>query len=256
MNYKGLSAKKYELKIESDMLKNAIFISGAGQRIGLYLAKKFLQEADYPVVFSYRSERPGVAELKALGAIGIQVDFDEADSIEQLLAFLNQRVGSLRAIIHNASTWAADTQIASDFSLYQSMFKVHVEVPYQLNIALKPLLDASDSPLKDIVAITDSSIGLANDRHIAYLSSKAALSNMSRNFAKKYAPAIKVNEIAPGLIRFNEHDSLEYKQKRLAQSAIAIEPGEQVVWQAVCYLLTSPYVTGTSMPVDGGRPLI
>lgn len=238
------------------MLQNAIFISGAGQRIGLHLAKQFLQQTNYPVVFTYRSERSGVAELVAMGAIGIKIDFDETNAVEQLVAVLSQRVGSLRALIHNASTWADDAQVAADFKLYESMFKVHVEVPYQLNIALKPLLDLSDSAFKDIVAITDSSVTLPNDQHIAYLSSKAALSNLTRNFAKKYAPAIKVNEIAPGLIRFNEFDSAEYKEARLAQSAIAIEPGEAVIWQAVNYLLNSPYITGTTLPVDGGRPLI
>lgn len=238
------------------MVQNAIFITGAGQRVGLYLAKQFLQQTNYPVVFTYRSEREGVADLIALGAIGVQVDFDEADSIERLVATLQQQVGSLRAVIHNASTWASDAQVADDFGLYTSMFKVHVEVPYQLNIALKPLLDASDSVLKDIVSITDSSVELANDQHIAYLSTKAALSNLTKNFAKKYAPTIKVNEIAPGLIRFNEHDSTEYKQARLAQSAIPIEPGEVVVWLAVDYLLNSVYMTGTCLPVDGGRPLV
>ena len=99
------------------MVQNAIFITGAGQRVGLYLAKQFLQQTHYPVVFTYRSEREGVADLIALGAIGIQVDFDETGSIEQLVAALNQQVSSLRAVIHNASTWADDGQVLADFEI-------------------------------------------------------------------------------------------------------------------------------------------
>ncbi|MBN2866236.1 MAG: dihydromonapterin reductase [Thiotrichales bacterium] len=238
------------------MLQNAIFITGAGQRIGLFLAKQVLLHTDYPVVFTYRSEKPGVAELIALGAIGFQVDFNQVNAEQTLITQLQQTVASLRAVVHNASTWASDEDVANDFTLYDSMFKTHVELPYRLNVALKPLLDASDSALKDIVAITDTSVDLVNDQHIAYLASKTALNNLTKNFAKKYAPEIKVNAIAPGLILFNEGDTSEYKQKRLTQSAIPIEPGAIVIWQALEYLLNSSYTTGISLPVDGGKNLI
>jgi dihydromonapterin reductase/dihydrofolate reductase len=43
-----------------------------------------------------------------------------------------------------------------------------------------------------------------SDKHIAYAASKAALDNMTRSFARKLAPEIKVNAIAPSLIMFNE----------------------------------------------------
>jgi len=55
---------------------------------------------------------------------------------------------------------------------------------------------------------------------------------------------------------FNEQDSDAYKQTRLAQSAIGIEPGPEVIWQAVLYLIKSPYSTGTVLKIDGGRKLI
>ena len=238
------------------MLKEAILITGAGQRIGLYLAKQVLLQTDYPVVFTYRTEKPGVAELKAMGALGFQVDFTQPKSVAQLLTHLHQQVASLRALIHNASVWVDDEAISDNSALFSQMLKVHVEVPYQLNMALKPLLDSSNSGLKDIIALTDCSIDLAKTEHIAYIASKAALQNMTKNFAKKYAPNIKVNSIAPGLIVFNQNDSDAYKKKRLMQSAIAIEPGEEVIWQAVWYLLNSGYTTGINLPVEGGKLLL
>lgn len=236
------------------MLNNAIVITGAGQRIGLYLAKQFLTLTDYPVVFSYRTHRVGVDELLALGAIGIQVDFTEANSIESFFNKLTAQVSSIRGVIHNASVWAKDAQIENDASLFDAMLKLHIEVPYRLNNQLKPLMDRCDQPLKDIISITDSTV--ANDTHIAYSASKAGLQDMTKNFAKKYAPEIKVNSIAPGLILFNEDDSESYKKRRLAQSAIRIEPGADVIWQTVQYLMKSPYITGETIVVDGGKKLI
>lgn len=234
------------------MKKNAILITGAGQRVGYFLAKQFLKTTDYPVVFTYRTYRTEVAELEALGATAMQCDFSQAGALETCGSRIKESVSSLRAIIHNASIWLNDRQAPIGSDLYAEMFKVHVDAPLYFNQALADLL-LVDQGLKDIISISDASVQLANDQSIAYLASKAALQNLSQNFAKKYAPNIKVNDIAPGLIQFNEGDSEEYKAQRLAQSAIPIEPGAEVIWQAVNYLMNSPYTTGVCLPLEGGR---
>lgn len=233
-------------------LQNAVLITGAGQRIGYHLARQFLQQAEFPVVFTYRTHRPQVDELMALGAIGFQIDFTQPEELPALLKEIESQVESLRAVIHNASMWQCDEELDQ----IQSLFQIHVEAPYYLNNALVPLLKASSSPLKDIISLSDCSVNRVSGEHIAYLSSKAALQTMSKGFAKKFAPEIKVNDIAPALIMFNEGDSEDYKQKRLAQSALGVEPGPEVVWQAVQYLMNSPYTTGAVLPLEGGRSLV
>ncbi|WP_127471390.1 dihydromonapterin reductase [Thiomicrorhabdus aquaedulcis] len=236
-------------------LQNGVFITGAGQRIGAFLVQQFLTHTNYPVVFTYRTAHPQVAQLQAMGAVGIQVDFNQPHAIEAMLTQLHNQVDSLRCVIHNASQWLSD----DDWPLlnaYTQLFKVHVEVPYALNQALHGLLLASSSPLKDIISISDFSVARPSVDHIAYLASKAAMQSMSKGFAKKYAPHIKVNDLAPALILFNEGDSADYKTKRLAQSALGIEPGAEVVWQAVEYLMNNNYTTGTVLNLDGGRGLM
>ena len=64
-----------------------------------------------------------------------------------------------------------------------------------------------------------------------------------------------MNAIAPSLIIFNEHDSAEYKAKTLKKSLMGIEPGCAEIINSVELLLSSHYITGRSMPVDGGRHL-
>lgn len=88
-----------------------------------------------------------------------------------------------------------------------------------------------------------------------YAASKAALDNMTRSFARKLAPEVKVNSIAPSLILFNEHDDAEYRQQALNKSLMKTAPGEKEVIDLVDYLLTSCFVTGRSLPLDGGRHL-
>ncbi|HHU7257493.1 TPA: SDR family oxidoreductase, partial [Escherichia coli] len=102
---------------------------------------------------------------------------------------------------------------------------------------------------------TDYVVERGSDKHIAYAASKAALDNMTRSFARKLAPEVKVNSIAPSLILFNEHDDAEYRQQALNKSLMKTAPGEKEVIDLVDYLLTSCFVTGRSLPLDGGRHL-
>ena len=242
--------------MSNDLKNNAVFITGASQRIGAYLVRQFLTCTDYPVVFTYKTHRQEVDNLVALGAIAIQCDFENIDNLPGLVKQIKQHCKSLRAIIHNASLWLSDEQAPAFSAEYQSLFRLHVEVPNFLNHQLQPLLLASSSELKDIISLSDFSVNKVTESHIAYLASKAAMQTASKAFAKKFAPDIKVNDIAPALIMFNENDSKAYKEKRLKQAALPIEPGAEVVWQAVKYLMNNPYTTGTCLQLDGGRHLM
>lgn len=242
--------------MSNERLNNAILITGAAQRVGEHLARQFLQHTDYPVIFTYRTHRQAVDELIALGAIAVQCDFQNDFELPGLVMTVQHHVASLRAIIHNASVWLNDEQAPPMSEGFKQLFRVHVEAPSYLNEQLQGLLMASDSELKDIISLSDYSVNRVSTTHSAYLASKAALQTLSQSYAKKFAPDIKVNDIAPALIEFNDGDSDEYKRQRLAKAAIPIEPGFDVVWQAVNYLLQSPYTTGITLPLNGGRHLI
>ena len=45
----------------------------------------------------------------------------------------------------------------------------------------------------------------------------------------------------------------QYRAQTLAKSALGIEPGAEVIYQSLRYLLDNPYVTGTTLTVNGGR---
>ncbi|MGT4676794.1 SDR family oxidoreductase, partial [Aeromonas caviae] len=136
-----------------------------------------------------------------------------------------------------------------------SMMQIHVNAPYLLNHALESLLRGHGQAASDIIHITDYVVERGSDKHIAYAASKAAMDNMSRSFARKLAPEIKVNAIAPSLILFNEGDDAEYRKQALDKSLMKIAPGEKEIIDLIEYLFGSHYVTGRSFAVDGGRHL-
>ncbi|PMX03542.1 dihydromonapterin reductase [Pseudomonas sp. FW215-R2] len=226
-----------------------ILITGAGQRVGLHCAQRLLEDG-HRVIFTYRSERPGVKTLKDLGAIGVFADFSSEASILAFIAELKTHTDSLRAIVHNASEWLAENG-DDEAEAFTRMFNIHMLAPYLINLHCADLLRRSNPA--DIIHISDDVTRKGSSKHIGYCASKAGLDSLTLSFAARYAPSIKVNGIAPALLLFNPDDDAAYRAKALAKSALGIEPGSEVIYQSLRYLLDNPYVTGTTLTVNGGR---
>ncbi|AWL11006.1 Dihydromonapterin reductase [Saliniradius amylolyticus] len=227
-----------------------IVITGAAQRVGLYCARALNQQGQ-SVVISYRRHRPLIEELEAEGIHCIQADFSSESGVNAFADTLKANYGSLRALVHNASDWHADSD-DNPGQVFEAMMAVHAKAPFLLNRALAPLLNGDKA---DIIHMTDFVTQIGSTKNMAYAASKAALENLTYSFARKLAPSIKVNAIAPALIIFNEDDSPAYRQKTLKKSLMEIEPGEKEIFNSLCFLLDSDYITGRSIPVDGGRHL-
>lgn len=229
-----------------------ILITGAGQRIGLYCAERLLDEGQ-AVIVSYRQERDSIASLRARGAIAVQADFSDEAGI---LSFIEQIKGccqGLRAIVHNASQWLAETP-GTEAEAFRQLFNVHMLAPYLINLHCSELL--LQSTPADIIHVSDDVVRKGSANKPAYCASKAGLESLTLSFAARLAPHIKVNAIAPALLMFNAGDDAAYRSKTLDKSALGIEPGPHAFYQSLRYLLDNPYVTGTTLTVNGGRHLV
>ncbi|OBX08038.1 dihydrofolate reductase [Gallibacterium salpingitidis] len=240
-------------------MKNVIIITGAGRRIGLALAQSLAMRGEN-LLISYRYPYPQLEQLPA-NVSKIQADFSTLSGIEHFIQQVKKQCSSIRAIIHNASAWQAETSEADllqDQQLFQSLMRIHAELPYLLNRQFADLLiqyaHQQQRPA-DIIHLTDFVALKGSQKHLAYAASKAALENLTLSFAAKYAPLIKVNSIAPALIAFNDNDPPEYQQQSKQKSVMQKVGGYAEIIKAVDYLLSSEYVTGETLQVTGGRHL-
>lgn len=232
-------------------------VTGGGRRLGLAIIQDLLAQGER-VVMSYRTFTPMIENLMAQGVHCIRADFTQADSVDRLADCILSEYKGLRSIIHNASDWGAEADSEDLSELMSRMWQIHVAAPYRLNMSLQSLLLSAANDLDqatDIIHLTDYVAEKGSDKHIAYAASKAGLANLSLSFARQLAPKVKVNAIAPSLLMFQEGDNKEYQQKALKKSLLCLEPGEQEGVAAVQYLLSSRYMTGRTLALDGGRHL-
>jgi dihydromonapterin reductase/dihydrofolate reductase len=228
-----------------------ILITGASQRIGLYCAERLLDDG-HSLIVTYRQERESIARLKQRGALALAADFSSEAGILGFIEQLKQHTDSLRAIVHNASDWQVETP-GEEAAAFTQLFNVHMLAPYLINLHCEALLRRSTPA--DIVHLSDDVARKGSAKRPAYCASKAGLDSLTLSLAARFAPQIKVNGIAPALIMFNPDDDAEYRRNTLNKSALGIEPGPQVIYQSLRYLLDNPYVTGTTLTVNGGRHL-
>ncbi len=235
-------------------MKGEILITGGAQRFGRALALDLAGQG-YGVSISYRQPRDSLAELEGAGIKCLQADFSHEDSTTEFIARIRKTLASLRALIHNASDWIPESVQSNPADVMRQNWAVHVQAPYLMNLALADLLrkGADQHGQADIIHLTDYVAGRGSSKHIAYAASKAALENMTLSFASSLAPAIKVNSIAPALLMFRDSDDAEYRQRVRTKSLLAPGPGAEEGISVVQMLLSSSYITGRSIPLDGGR---
>lgn len=227
-------------------------VTGCGRRLGFYLCEQ-LVAAGWRVTGSYRSERPELARLRALGVELVQADFAGEGEVERLIAALDAH-DDLALIIHNASAFEpAALEPAAQLAQFDRFYRVHMAAPFLLNRALAPRL--ARQPNAGIIHITDIYIHAPPPQFAAYVATKAGAHSLAMSFARELAPAVRVNTIEPGPILFLDEHGEAWRQQVLAKTPLAKEGGLAPIWQAVELLMANDYMTGASIRVDGGRAL-
>lgn len=90
----------------------------------------------------------------------------------------------------------------------------------------------------------------------AYASAKAGLTGLGRQLAVEYGPDIRVNTVLPGPILTAMWDDIGEEDRRISAAVTALDRmGAPEEVASVVAFLASPqaaYVTGATIPVDGG----
>lgn len=233
-----------------------LLITGVGQRVGLHLARHLLASGR-PVIGTYRTERPALDELRDAGAELHRLDLCSVDDVASFATTVQNTHDTLRALIHNASDWLAESGERPHVETFRRVMQVHCEAPYLLNLALADTLSRCKEAYADIIHVGDFVSSTGSTRRIAYAASKAAQDNLTLSFAARLAPKIKVNSIAPALVSFNEDDDDDdgHRANAVSKNLMGREGGYEAFIATVEFLLASPFITGRVVPFDGGRHL-
>ena len=237
-------------------------VTGGTRGIGRMIAEGFVDAGATVYIASRKADAVAevAAELSAKGTcIGIPANLAEESGCRRLAGDLAKRVDALDILVNNAgATWGAPLE-EYDEAAFERVLSLNVKGVFHLTKFLLPLLQAAGSqeePARVINIGSIDGIGVPALETYAYSASKAAVHQLTRHLAKRLAPAVTVNAIAPG----------PFESKMMAATLEAF--GEQIAANAPLRRIGRPddmagaaiylssragaYLTGAVIPVDGG----
>jgi NAD(P)-dependent dehydrogenase (short-subunit alcohol dehydrogenase family) len=237
-------------------------VTGGTSGIGLMIAHGLVTAGARVIVASRKAEACATTaqELSKLGdCTGIPANLGTEDGCRALADEIADREGALPILVNNAgANWAAPLAEYPDDG-WDKVMNLNVKAVFHLTRLLVPQLEAASQPGDPARVINIGSIDGINPPILdtyAYAASKAGVHHLSRMLARKLAPAITVNAVAPGPFQSKMMAAtIERMGDLMAQSCPMKRLGDPDDMAGVVIYLASragAYVTGAVIPVDGG----
>jgi pteridine reductase len=196
-----------------------------------------------------------VAEIRdARGqAIAVQADLSNLEEMPKIIDEALDAFGRADILINSAALFEPGGLSNTTPENWDRQFAVNLRAPFFLS---KEFATRAVRQRGHIVNIAGTRAVKPDPKHIAYSLTKAGVVALTNVLALALAPEIQVNAIAPGAILPPPGVGVEYLE-RVAQLTPAKKPGSpDDIVQALLFLLSSPFVTGELIAVDGGASLI
>ncbi len=240
----------------------AVVVTGGTRGIGAMIAGGFVAAGADVIVASRKEEAvaAAVADLSRYGSCtGIVADLSTEDGARGLADAVASARPRVDVLVNNAgATWGAPLS-EHDTASWDRVLNLNVQGIFHTTKFFLPLLEAAagpDEPSRVINIGSIDGIQVPVLESYSYSASKAAVHQLTRHLAKRLAPTITVNAVAPGPFESKMMAAtLEAFGDAIADAAPLKRIGRPDDMAGVAIYLASragAYVTGAIIPVDGG----
>jgi NAD(P)-dependent dehydrogenase (short-subunit alcohol dehydrogenase family) len=237
-------------------LQNSVaLVTGGAHRVGRAVALA-LAEAGADLIIHYHSSSAAAdataQEIETMGrrVLAVQADLGDVDAIAPLFQAAEREFGRLDILVNSAAVFESLDFMDMTPEQWDRTLNVNLRAPAFCAQAAARLMLAGDG---GHIINTADVIGLRPwPRYPHHSVAKAGLVMLTQVLAGALAPTIQVNAIAPGPVLKPEAMS-EERWQAIGAASLLGRPGQVAdVAHAVLFLVTSNYITGEVLVVDGG----
>ncbi|MBT2294876.1 SDR family oxidoreductase [Pseudomonas fluorescens] len=247
-----------------DFTGKTVLVTGGAQGIGRAIVEAFARRGGRVVIadLDLAQAEAVASELTATGcqvqAVG--VDLAEATAISTLMADLEQRLGRLDVLVHNAGYFPLTPFARITPAMLERTLAVNLSALFWLTQGALPMFHRQG---QGCVLVTSSVTGprVAYPGLSHYAASKAGVNGFIRNAALELASEnVRVNGVEPGMIATPAMANLgddEVNQDIARRVPLGRLGQPSDIAGAMLFLASSlaSYVTGQTLVVDGGSTL-
>lgn len=244
-------------------MSRTALITGASQGIGECIAKRLAKDGFSIAVNYYPSENDKAnaervaEECRAFGveAEAFSADVSKYSQCEEMVKAVKERFGTIDALVNNAGITKDNLLTLMSEEQYDAVIAVNQKSVFNM---MKPVVKVMMKQKHGAIVNMASVAGLyGNPGQFNYSASKAAIIAMTKTAAKEVGSRnIRVNAVAPGLIKTPMTDILSDEQKKNIFNQVALKRFGEVseIASTVSFLLSeeSSYITGQTIEISGG----
>jgi NAD(P)-dependent dehydrogenase (short-subunit alcohol dehydrogenase family) len=236
-----------------------VLITGASTGIGLATVDRIAAEGGR-IYAGYRLAGPAGMG----GAVPVRLDVTSETDWAQAIALVLEKEGRLDVLINNAGTRQSGTVEETTLEEWRRLIDVNLTSAFLgCRAAVPALRAAGGGAIVNVGSITGIR---GTEAMVAYSASKSGVVSMTSSLALDLAPDnIRVNSVCPAAIETrmvtdwldSEADTAAARARVLAKHPIGRIGQPHEVASVIAFLASddASFMTGLSIPVDGGRSI-
>ena len=202
-------------------------------------------------------------EIHSLGVpvFPVQADLTSEADIERLFSAVDEAqrpfektpdVGPLSVLVNSAALMRRADARTLSAAEFDSTVALNLRAPFLCAQRAFERMTAGGL----IVNVTDIAAQKTWTGFPDYTVSKAALASLTEVLARSFAPRVRVNAIAPGLVLPADEMPPEEWQRLIRRMPLQRPAGTEEITSTLTFLLENEYITGQTIVVDGGYSLV
>jgi NAD(P)-dependent dehydrogenase (short-subunit alcohol dehydrogenase family) len=239
-----------------DLGGRVVIVTGGTRGVGRGITTRFL-DAGADVVVCGRNAPDAPVAAGGREAFFVEADVREIEQIDRVVAATTERFGRLDVLVNNAGGAPAVDAATASPRFSESIIRLNLIAPLHFSQRANAVMQKQPEG-GSIVFITSVSAMRPSPGTAAYGAAKAGLVSLASSLAVEWAPKVRVNCLAAGLVE-TELSHLHYGDEAgLARTAATIPLGRLADPRDIgdgCLFLASSlarYVSGATLLMHGG----
>ncbi|RMQ42549.1 3-ketoacyl- reductase [Pseudomonas cichorii] len=234
-------------------------VTGASRGIGQAIALELGRNG--AVVVGTATSESGAERISAafkengIEGFGLMLDVCNAESVDSVLATIQERVGAPLILVNNAGITRDNLMMRMKDDEWHDVVDTNLNSLFRLSKGV--LRGMTKARWGRIISIGSVVGAMGNAGQVNYASAKAGLEGFSRALAREVGSrSVTVNSVAPGFIDTDMTRELPEAQRQslITQIPLGRLGQAEEIAHVVAFLASegAGYVTGATIPVNGG----